>query len=103
MPVCMDKNLIVMETSPVILKVLQTLADRYGKSCSLEELTSLVHLKVHSSITDRLYAAKKRQSFLLDALLYLDDQGFVFLNSDTDRSVITIKGLMKVNNKLLWN
>ncbi|SHL39131.1 hypothetical protein SAMN05444146_3693 [Flavobacterium johnsoniae] len=101
----MNKNRIIMETSPVVLKVLQILAERYGTSCSLEELTRLVNQIVNTSMsfTDCLYVEKMHQSSVLDALLYLNDQGLIFLNSDTDRSVITIKGLMKVNHKVLCN
>lgn len=40
---------------------------------------------------------------LLDALILMDSEGYIFLNSDTDESLITIKGLIKINNKIFWN
>ena len=94
-----------METSPILLKVLQILAARYGMSCSLEELTQLVSPAVNSSIpfTDHLAFEKENQAILIDTLLLLHDQGLIFLNSDTDRSVITIKGLLKVHHTILSN
>lgn len=33
----------------------------------------------------------------------MDYEGYIFLNSDTDESVITIKGLIKIKNKIFWN
>ncbi|MCP2029895.1 hypothetical protein L1276_005089 [Flavobacterium sp. HSC-32F16] len=94
-----------METSPILLKVLQILADRYASSCSLEELTKLITpvIKSSMSITDYLASEKENQASILDALVLLHDQGFIFLNSDTDQSVITIKGLIKINHYVLYN
>jgi hypothetical protein len=93
-----------METSLIISKVLQILSAKYGMSCSLEELTQLTIPFVNSiPFTDHMVSGKERQALILETLLLLNDQGLIFLNSDTDESVITIKGLLKINDKVLYN
>ena len=95
-----------METLPIFLiKVLKILADRYGMSCTLEELTSLltpvftptVQLK-ESILNDR-----EKQAKVLDALMLLSNQGCLFLNSSSDESTISIKGLILVDSKVFCN
>lgn len=56
-----------------------------------------------SKISEDISVERKNQSKLLDTLIYMDYEGYIFLNSDTDESVITIKGLIKINNKIFWN
>ncbi|PBJ05626.1 hypothetical protein [Flavobacterium sp. ACN6] len=94
-----------METPPIFLKVLQILADRYGMSCSLEELTRLTGPAASKNMhyMDQSAFEKESQASILDMLLVLNDQGLIFLNPDNDRSVITIKGLIKVHHKILCN
>jgi hypothetical protein len=95
-----------METLPIFLvKILQMLADRYGKSCTLEELTSLLtpafnnYVSVRDSISDE----KKKQARVLDALILLNKEGYIFLSSSSDESTISIKGLILVSNKVICN
>ncbi|MFD2943353.1 hypothetical protein [Flavobacterium notoginsengisoli] len=94
-----------METSPITPKVLQILSARYGMSCSLEELSQLICPALNSSLSfERSKASEKQnQAVILETLILLHDQGFIFLDSDTDRSVITIKGLLKIHNRILCN
>lgn len=94
-----------METSPIIPKVLQLLAARNALGCSLEELTQLIKPSVGSTISFRELTAseKENQASVLETLILLDEQGLIFLNSDTDRSVITIKGLLQIDDKVLCN
>jgi len=96
----------VMETLPTFLiKVLQMLADRNGMSCTLEELTSLLTPVFNTSTPFKEIKSDKKenQAILLDALLFLNKEGYIFLNSSSDKSCITIKGLILVNNKVFWN
>ena len=94
-----------METSSIISKILQLLSVRYGISCSLEELTELVFNTTKSSnpSTNHLAHEKENQAVLLENLLMLNQQGLIFLDPDTDRSVITIKGLLKIHSRILCN
>ena len=94
-----------METSSAIfIKILQILAKKYNTSFSLEEITKLVtSVSNVSKFTADMNTQKENQSKLLDVLISMDDEGYIFLNSDTDESVITIKGLIKINNKIFWN
>lgn len=97
-----------METLPIfVIRVLQLLADRYGMSCSLEELTSLLTsvfntpkpLLCNESESDK----KENEDRVLDVLIFLSNEGHIFLNSETGESCINIKGLILVNNKVLCN
>lgn len=94
-----------METSPILLQVLQILAGGYGTSFSLEELTKLADSSIKSSNTYTGYLAAERanQALVLDVLLFLQKQGLIFLDFHTDYSVITIKGLLKIHPTVLSN
>ena len=95
-----------METLPIFhIKVLQILAGRYGTNCTLEELTSiLTQVSNFTTVfTDNLSSENEKQARVLDALIFLNNQGHIFLNSNTDRSSITIKGLIKINSEIFCN
>jgi hypothetical protein len=95
-----------METLPTFLiKILQMLADRYGMSCTLEELTSLLTpvFNTYTPVKYSLSDEKKKQARVLDALILLNNEGYIFLNSNSDESTISIKGLILVNNKVIYN
>ena len=95
-----------METLPTFLiKILQMLADRYGMSCTLEELTSLLTpvFNTYTLLKDSIADERKKQARLLDALLLLNKEGYIFLSSSSDESTISIKGLILVNNKVIRN
>jgi len=97
-----------METLPLFhIKVLQILGGRYGISCNLEELASLLTSVINASatISDNMCTEKEKekQARVLDALIVLNDEGYVFLDSTTDKTTITIKGLIKVNYTFFLN
>lgn len=95
-----------METLPTFLvKILQMLADRYGMSCTLEELTSLLTpvFNTYTPVKDSLADENQKQARVLDALIFLNKEGYIFLNSSSDESIISIKGLILVNNKVICN
>lgn len=94
-----------METSSLLfITILHTLACRYGMSCSLEELTSLSPvINVSKKFTNNMGSEMENQSKVLEALIVLNENGYIFLNSINDKSTITIKGLIKVDNKVLCN
>jgi|GEM_PF-916476 len=95
-----------METLPIFLvKILQMLADRYGMSCTLEELTSLLTpvFNTYTLLQDSIADEKKKQARVLDALILLNKEGYLFLSSSSDESTISIKGLILVNNKVICN
>ncbi|MFQ6601939.1 hypothetical protein [Flavobacterium sp. C3NV] len=95
-----------METLPVFhIKVLQHLAARYGLSCTLEEITRLLAPVINDETVFNGTVSSERafEATVLDALIVLNDKGHIFLNSVTDKSAITIKGLIAVNSKALCN
>lgn len=95
-----------MEAAPIFLiKILQILADRYGMTCTLEELTSLLTAVFDLTIPlkESISNDKENQAKVLDALILLNRDGYLFLNSISDESTISIKGLILVNSKVLQN
>lgn len=96
----------IMETLPIfVIKVLQVLADRYGNSFTLEELTSLL-TPVFNSTTSfyrSISNENENQARVLEALLLLNSKGHIFLNSISDKSTISIKGLILINDKVICN
>ena len=74
-------------------------------SYTLEELTSLLTpiFNVSTKFPNNIPTEAENQARVLEALIVLNDEGHIFLNSSTDKSSITIKGLIKVNNKILCN
>lgn len=94
-----------MEPSAIFFtKILHTLADKYSMSLTIEELAKLVtSVSNVSKFTDNIASERENQAKLMDFLLLLNYEGYIFLNSDTDESIITIKGLIKINNTILWN
>ncbi|MBW1656116.1 hypothetical protein K6T82_11175 [Flavobacterium sp. 17A] len=94
-----------MGTSSIIQEILQILSVRYGMSCSLEELSQLIGPAVDTSkqTSSGNPAEKEKQALILETLILLHDRGLIFLDSATDRSVITIKGLLKIHNSILCN
>ena len=95
-----------MEAAPIFLiQILQILADRYGMTCTLEELTSLLTAVFDSTIPlkESISNDKENQAKVLDALILLNKDGYLFLNSISDESTISIKGLILVNSKVLQN
>lgn len=95
-----------METLPIFLiKILELLADRYCMACTLEELTSLLTPVFNAStpFKESTSNENENQARVLEALLLLNKEGHIFLNSNSDQSSISIKGLLLVNNKVLCN
>lgn len=102
----MQVKAVVMETLPIFLvKVLQVLADRYGMNCTLEELTSLLTpiFNAATLFKDSISSEKENQARVLDALLFLNHHGYIFLDRNSDESTISIKGLIAVNSKIFCN
>lgn len=95
-----------METLPLFhIQVLQLLAGRYGISCSLEEMTSFLAPVINAQKVSggAVCSGWEFEATVLEALLVLNDKGHIFLNSGTDKSSITIKGMMAIKSKVLCN
>ncbi|OXA85905.1 hypothetical protein B0A66_18800 [Flavobacterium hercynium] len=74
-------------------------------SCALEELTSLLTpvFNARTPFKDSISNEKENQARVLDALLLLNNEGFIFLNSNSNQSTISIKGLIVLDNKIFCN
>lgn len=86
-------------------RILGKLAQSYAKNFTLEELATLVmpSYKISKTFTENIAAKRENQAKILDALILLDYEGYIFLNPATEQSSITIKGLIKINNKVFCN
>lgn len=90
-----------MEKSSVYFdSILSRLAGSYPRSLTLEELTPLVIpvYNVQKTFSENIAVQRENQAKILDALILLEDQGYIVLDPDTDESSITLKGLLKINN-----
>lgn len=74
-------------------KIFCTLAQNYNKSFTLEELTKIVssHFDLANSYSEDLSLEREKQAKVLDALIFLADNGLIFLNPLTDESSIKIR------------
>ncbi|MFH7000927.1 hypothetical protein [Flavobacterium bizetiae] len=86
-------------------RILNKLAQSYPKDFTLEELATLLipTYTILKTFTQNIAAQRENQAKLLDALILLDDQGYIVLNPLTEKSSITIKGLIKINSRILCN
>ena len=95
-----------METLPRFhIQVLQLLAGKDSSGCSLEEMTSFLAplISAQKFFNGTNYSGREFEATVLEALIVLNDKGHIFLNSGTDKSFITIKGMMAINSKVLCN
>lgn len=87
-----------------LMKILHILSNPYNMSFTLEELSRLTtSISNVAKFTQDIDAERKNQAELLDALIEMNYEGYIFLDVNTDESLITIKGLIKVNNKIFLN
>ncbi|WP_338839597.1 hypothetical protein [Flavobacterium ginsenosidimutans] len=91
-------------TASLFAKILTALSDR-DSGLNLEHLTALVSpLPDSSAGYDGAPSIKKNgQAALLDALIALNDGGYIVLNPLTDQSRITLKGLVWIGTKASLN
>lgn len=103
---CYCLNYYILETSSVYFdRILSRLAGCYPRAHALEELTALVipPYNILRTFSQNIAAQRENQAKILDALILLEDQGYIVLNPSTDKSSITLKGLIKINNTTFCN
>lgn len=73
-------------------KILCTLVQNYDKSFTLEELTKIISplFDLMNIDNGNLSVERENQATVLDALIFLADNGLIFLNPITDESSIKI-------------
>lgn len=79
--------------------ILKILARNPSRSSSLEELT--MALFPNDLAGDPISFEREYQAQVLDALISLENAGMIVLNSDTDESTITLKGLQERKSIIL--
>ncbi|WP_433763950.1 hypothetical protein [Flavobacterium ginsenosidimutans] len=84
-------------TASLFAKILTALSDR-DSGLNLEHLAALV-TPLPDSVAGLRTTEKNGQAALLDALIALNDGGYIALNPLTDQSRITLKGLVWIGTK----
>lgn len=85
-----------MEVKIELLKeVLRILAQNPGRTCTLEALT--MALIPNELLSEDISSEREYQAKVLNALISLENDGMIVLNSDTDESSITFKGHKWIN------
>lgn len=86
-------------------RILSKLGQSYAKSFTLEELSVLLvpRYNIWKTFNENIAAQRENQAKILEALILLDYEGYIVLNTATDQSSITIKGLIKINNLVFCN
>ncbi|WP_337966317.1 hypothetical protein [uncultured Flavobacterium sp.] len=82
--------------------ILNILAQSPEKTCPFEDLTSMVIPGLNESLQE-IFIQRSNQAKVLDALIMLDSEGLIILDSATDASIITIKGLINIRSKSFLN
>ncbi|MFH6957316.1 hypothetical protein ACHRV1_07915 [Flavobacterium aquidurense] len=80
-------------------KVFCILIQNYNKSFTLEELTKIVspYFDLMNNDNENLFVERENQANVLDALIFLADNGLIFLNPHTDESSIKISSKSQFN------
>lgn len=94
-----------METSSFFfIKILYALAGRYCQNVTFEELAEMAFPSAGIPESKGSIAVEREnQAALVDSLLRLERQGYIFLDSCTDSCTITLKGLIRINSAACWN
>ncbi|QSW89638.1 hypothetical protein J0383_02200 [Flavobacterium endoglycinae] len=95
-----------METPYVYFeRILSKLAESYLGSCTLQALAPLVipPYNVLKTFSENISVQRENQAKILDALILLEDLGYIVLDQASDESCITAKGLIQINHRILSN
>jgi hypothetical protein len=87
----------------IFMKILNILSRNPQKCYDLEDLTSFVMPCLTEAHQQNLWIQRGYQAEVLDALILLDNHGFIILNPVSDQSIISIKGLISVSSTTFSN
>lgn len=81
-------------------KILQILAANINSCLTFEELSELLTPVFKTSGMDigDPYLEKLNHAETVDALIFLEQQGYIVLNPDNDQSNVSLKGIIKIKN-----
>lgn len=87
----------------IFMKILNILSRNPQKSYDLEDLTSFVIPRLTEPHQQNLWIQRGYQAEVLDALIILDNHGFIIIDSVSDQSIISIRGLISVSSTTFSN
>lgn len=90
---------------PFIFDILNFLSQNYLKSYTLEQITQLIFPldDLNNQPKAKINIERQNQAEVLEALVLLSNRGYIFLDTLTDESLISFKGLIKIKSTILSN
>ncbi|MDL2144504.1 hypothetical protein QQY79_18400 [Flavobacterium tructae] len=76
--------------------ILTVLAENYYSTYSLEELTIAVHQATNKDLALKIIEQKKNEDDVMNALIFLNKEELVAIDSIYNRTIINTKGLIKI-------
>jgi len=80
-------------------KILNILSESYYSTYSLEELTIIVYSAKDKDIATKIIQQKKNEDDVMNALIFLNNEGLVALDKVNNRTIINTKGLIKIRTQ----
>lgn len=90
-------------TFTIFEKILSILAQNPEKHFTLEDLFNLVTPYFAKSLQEGLSIDIMNQAQVLEALIIMDSDGLIILDSDSDKSIIDLKGLINITTTRFLN
>lgn len=82
----------------IFINILNILSRNPEKSYGLEDLTSFIRPYLAELHPDNLWIQKGYQAEVLDALVILHNHGFIILDSESDQTTLSAKGLISISS-----
>ncbi|OXG03687.1 hypothetical protein BC749_10928 [Flavobacterium araucananum] len=90
-------------TFNIFEKILSILAQNPQRDYTLEDLTNLFTPYFTELLQEDLSMEIINQAKVLEALIVLDCKGLIILDSDSDKSIISMKGLINITSTSFLN
>jgi hypothetical protein len=90
-------------TFNIFEKILSIMAQNPERDYTLEDLTNLVIPYLAELLQEDLSMEIINQAKVLEALIVLDREGLIILDSDSDKSIISMKWLINITSTSFLN
>jgi hypothetical protein len=90
-------------TFNIFEKILRIMAQNPEKNYTLEGLTNLVKPYSAESLQAVLSVQIMNQAQVFEAFMILNTEGLIILDSDSDKSIISLSGLIHITSKSFLN
>lgn len=90
-------------TFTIFEKILSILAQNPEKHFTFEDICNFVAPYFAKSFQEGLSIDIMNQAQVLEALIIMDSEGLIILDSDSDKSIIDLKGLINITTTRFLN